>query len=317
MRVLVTGGLGFVGWVVAARLAERGDEVVALTRGPLPAATAPPAGVEVAAADLRDLDALRQVVAGGGFDGACHLGGLARVRDSHADPAAYTEVNTGGTANLLRAVAEVPGPPPRLVLASTAAVLGGAGDGDGPPGPLAEDHPALPASPYGASKLAAERAVAAAAEAGAVGAVTLRAFSVAGAYLGHGDADRTRILPKALAVAAGHAPHVELNGDGSAVRELTHVADLADAFALALDAARPGTHRLYHAGTGDGVTMLDLLAAVERITGRPVPTVRRPPAPEARSVVANPARIRAELGWRPARSSLDRIVGDAWAAVSG
>jgi UDP-glucose 4-epimerase len=147
--------------------------------------------------------------------------------------------------------------------------------------------------------------------------VTLRAFAVAGAYRGHGDADRSRILPKALAVAAGDAPYVELNGDGSAVRELTHVADLADAFALALDAARPGVHRLYHAGTGKGITMLDLLAAVERITGRRVPTVRRPPASEARSVVADPLRIQAELGWRPVRSDLDRVVADAWAAVGG
>lgn len=310
MRVLVTGGLGYLGWVVAARLAERGDDVVALSSGRRAARVAPPPGVAVVAADLCEPDQVGQLVRAGRYGGVCHLAGLTRVRDSFADPEAYWQVNAGGTANLLSALAAARGEPPRFVLASTAAVLG---DSDGTP--LAEDHRPAPANPYGASKLAAEASVASAAAAGRVAGVVLRPFSVAGAYGRHRDTDLSRILPKALAVAAGQAPHVQINGDGSAVREFTHVADLADAFALALDAARPGGCPVYHAGTGQGVTVARLLSVVEEVTGRPVATVHRPAAREARAVLANPTRIRDDLRWRPARSDLGRIVADAWAAV--
>src|SRR5690606_29269558 len=106
-----------------------------------------------------------------------------------------------------------------------------------------------------------------------------------------------------------------LNGDGSAVRELVHVADLADAYVLALDAARPGDHRVYNVGSGTGVSVAEVLAAVRRVTARPVPVERRPAADEPQALVADSRRIRAELGWTPRRSDLDTIVADAWAAA--
>jgi UDP-glucose 4-epimerase len=306
VRVLVTGGLGYVGRVVAARLAAAGHQVTALGRG---GGDGPP-GVAVARADLLDRAALGAVVGAGGFEAVCHLAALTRVRESFADPVATWAVNVGGTIALLEALEA----PVRLVLASTGAVYGPTA-----PVPVAEDAPVRPSSPYAASKAAAEQLVGAAAAAGRVGAVTLRACNVAGAArgLGHGDPDGTRLLPAALAAAAGRREAFTMHGDGSVVREFVHVADLADAWLLALEAAAPGRHLVYNVGSGEGVSVGEVLAAVERVTGRRVPVQRRPSADEPAALVADSARIRAELGWAPARSGIDRIVADAWAVLAG
>jgi UDP-glucose 4-epimerase len=309
MRVLVTGGLGYVGRVVAARLAEAGHEVTALTSSAAEPRRGPPEGVGVARADLLDRRRLARVVAEGGFAGVCHLAARTRVRESFADPLGTFAVNLTGTLHLLDALAGR-GQPARLVLASTGAVYG-----PGAPVPAGEDAPAAPTNPYAASKLAAEQLVGFQAATGALAAVSLRCFNVAGAVGGHGDRDLSRLLPKALAVAKGGADRLEVNGDGSAVRELVHVADLADAYLLALESAWPGCHEVYNVGSGTGVRVRELVAAVERVTGRPVAVVHGPPRDEPAVLVADSARIAARLGWRPRRSDLDRIVADAWAAT--
>jgi UDP-glucose 4-epimerase len=308
LRILVTGGLGFAGRAVAARLAGEGHEVTAMTRSP-PAAQAPP-GVAVARADLLDRAALAQVVGAGRFDAVCHLAALTSVRDSFADPAATWAVNVGGTIALLEAMAGLGhAGAVRLVFASTGAVYGPQA-----PVPVAEDAPLRPSSPYAAAKEAAERLIGFQAAAGRLAAVTLRVFNVAGAAAGHGDPDGRRLVPAALAAAAGQVSGFALNGDGSVVREFVHVADLADAWLLALDAARPGEHLVLNAGSGVGVSVREVLDTVERVTGRSVPVIRRPPADEPAALVADSGRIRAELGWAPERSSIERIVADAWAA---
>jgi UDP-glucose 4-epimerase len=315
VRVLVTGGLGFVGRAVAARLAEAGHEVTALTRA-AGARDAPP-GVAVARADLLDRAALGAVAADGRFDAVCHLAALTRVRDSFADPVATWAVNVGGTIALLEALAR---PRPvrsacgrfvRFLFASTGAVYGPQA-----PVPVGEDAPVAPSSPYAASKAAAEQLIGAAAATGRLGAVTLRACNVAGAAGGRADPDGSRLVPAALAAAAGRRAGFVMNGDGSVVRELVHVADLADAWLLALEAARPGRHLVLNAGSGTGVSVAEVIGAVEHVTGRPVPVIRRPPADEPAALVGDSRRIRAELGWAPARSSLERIVADAWVALA-
>ncbi len=311
MRVLVTGGFGFVGGAVAMRLADAGHDVTLLTRGRDRPAN-PPVDAEVSVADLRDPDQLGKVVAGHRFEGVCHLAGLVRVRESFDDPAAYFQANVGGTANLLAVLARAAGRtgrPVRLVFASTAAVYGqAAGE------PISEDHPLAPTSPYGASKLAAEQLIGYQAATGVLAAVTLRGFAIAGAIGSHGDTDLSRIIPKALAVAAGHAPHVGVNGDGSAVREFTHVADVADAYLLALTAARPGEHLVCNVGTGQGVTVRQALDAVEDVTGQRLPVVLRPAANEPPALLADTRRIQDWLGWQPHHSKLNEIVAAAWRA---
>jgi len=306
VRVLVTGAAGFVGYAVADRLRRDGHEVWGLVRsgGPLPD------GVDRIAGDVRDDAGLRAAFTRR-FDAVCHLAALVRARESRADPVAYWRTNVGGTLAVLHALAGQPAPA-RLVVASTCAVYGEHTDGR-----VTEDVPARPTNPYGSSKLAADRAVADLAATGAVGAVSLRAFNVAGGLPGHGDRDETRLVPKAVSVAQGRADELVVNGDGSVVRDYVHVADMADAFARALDACRPGHWTAYNVGAGRRSTIADVVDAVEAVAGRRLPVRHRPPAAEPAALLADAGRIGRELGWRPERSDLRRIVADAYAAAGG
>lgn len=303
---MVTGALGFVGQAVSRRLLADGHEVVALTRSSPSLIRPLPPGAELCVGDLRDAEAVARAV--DGVDAVCHLGALTRVRDSADDPVRYYDVNVGGTLNLLRALERRAGVVPHLVFGSTAAVYGSRD------GILAETGPAAPANPYGASKLAAEQAVAHLAATGRIAAVILRCFNVAGAVDGLGDPDLTRIIPRTLAVAAGSGT-LMINGDGSAVREYTHVTDVASAFALALAAAEPGAAPVYNVGSGVGVTLAEVVATAEKVTGRVVAREHQPEKPEVRVLVADSAKIRSELGWEPVSSSLEQILGDGWAAL--
>ncbi|MGH3645992.1 MAG: NAD-dependent epimerase/dehydratase family protein [Micromonosporaceae bacterium] len=307
MRVLVTGGLGFLGRAVAIELLAHGHEVDLLTRGNRP--VPPPDGAKVVEADLLDRDAIRQVVREGQYEGVCHLAALTRVRDSFEQPLTYYDVNVGGTLNLLHALAETDPPAPvRLVYTSTNAVYGTR------EGRLTEDMEPHPESPYAASKLAAEHLIGYHAAAGALAAVTLRCFNIAGAVDGYGDNDPTRLIPNVLRAAAGKLPHLTVNGDGSAVREYVHVADVASACRLALEKATPG-HDIYNIGTGEGLSINDIIEATERVTGRPVRVMNGPAKSEPHTLVADSSRAQQVLDWRPAKSSVGTIVEDAWSAT--
>ncbi|MGF7238736.1 MAG: NAD-dependent epimerase/dehydratase family protein [Frankia sp.] len=311
-RVLVTGAGGFIGGVVTERLSAAGHQVTALVRNPRSAAGLP-AGVEPAVADLLDPAELAAAGIGRGFDAVCHLGALTRVRDSRREPVRYFAVNVGGTVNLLEALgrgADRTGVAPIIVFASSCAVYGNGSDT-----PIPETALPLPNHPYGASKFAAEQVIAHLAETGRVGAVLLRSFNVAGAVATHQDRDPTRLLPAALAAAAGLTDAVDVNGDGSVVREYLHVADLADAYVAAVATGRPGRARVYNVGSGVGVSVNEVLASVERVTGREVPRRIRPPATEPRTLVSDSVRARTELRWSSPRSRIDDIVSDAWEAM--
>ncbi|QXJ20462.1 UDP-glucose 4-epimerase [Actinomadura graeca] len=299
MRVLVTGAAGFVGYAVGRRLAAAGHEVDGLVRRP---DARLPDGVRPVHGDLLDPGGLPR----GPYDGVCHLAALTRVRESFAEPLRFFAANVQGTVNLLRAVGGT-----RVVYASTAAVYG-TPDRQ----PIPETEGTAPTSPYGASKLAAEQAVRFHARTGEIGAVVLRTFNVAGSVDGRPDPDETRLIPKALAVAAGRAPHLEINGDGAAVREYLHVDDLAAAHVSALEAVRPGEDRVYNVGSGAGAAVHEVVAAVREVTGRPVPTLSRPPRPEPPVLLCDATAITGGLGWRPARSSLPEIIAGSWDALT-
>ncbi len=306
MRVLVTGAFGYVGRAVTRRLIEADHEVVALSgQGHSEEDQASVYGV--VSADLGERLGLDTAVAG--VDAVCHLAALTGVRESFKRPNEYRAINTEGTVALLEAATAEgrrTGRPLRFVQASTAAVYGAPAKQ-----PIDEDAAPDPTSPYGASKLAADEAVRACASAGAIAAVSLRAFNVAGSVGGNGDPSRTRIIPKTLRVAAGLEPALRINGDGSAVRDFVHVDDLARAYLLALDACRAGEYRCYNVGaTGAGVR--EIVATAEAVTGQDVPVVHDPPQPEPPVLLADTRRIRAELGWSPQRSSLTELVSDTW-----
>jgi UDP-glucose 4-epimerase len=305
MRTLITGGYGFVGQALSRRLTELGHDVVRLARKPVP-----PGSPSTVVGDLRDRAAVAQVIADGGFDGVVHLAALTRVRDSIADPLGYFETNLSGTVHLLAALdqeARRTARPARLVFASTGAVYGAR------EGRLDETEPCRPVHPYGAAKHAAEQVIGYQAATGRLAAISLRCFNVAGALPGLPDPELSRLIPKTLAVAAGEAEKLQVNGDGSAQREYTHVADVAEAYVLALAAVTAGEHRVFNVGSGTGVSVSQVIEAVRRHTGRDVPIEWRPAAAESQFLVADSGRIRAELGWSPGCSELDRLIADGWA----
>ncbi|HZM83230.1 MAG TPA: NAD-dependent epimerase/dehydratase family protein [Candidatus Limnocylindrales bacterium] len=302
MRVLVTGGLGFVGRAVVTELERHDHQVLTLTHS---AGAAPIDQATVIKADLRAAAELTDALKPLGIEGVCHLAALTSVRDSIAHPMDYYDTNLSGTLHLLRAVPE--GIP--VIMTSTSAVYGSAR-----PGGLGEDAPQNPENPYAASKLAAEQLLAFTSAAGSIGSVVLRCFNIAGAVNHHGDPDASRIIPAALRAAAGQIPHVTVNGDGTAVREFTHVLDIASGVRLALEAAQLGEHHTFNIGTGEGHQIIEIIRLARTVTGRHIEVVHRPAATEAHTLISNPQKIRDSLGWRPTRSGIRQIIEDAWAA---
>ena len=304
MRVLVTGAAGFVGYAVAALLVEQGHEVTGLTRSGV---SALPQGVQRLEGDLRTPETLPRVIAE--VEGVCHLAGLTKVRESRIAPVDYWRTNLGGTLAILDELASAHAG--RVVLASTCTVYG-----EQAKQPISETAAVAPGNPYATSKLAADQAAGDLAATGAIGAISLRAFNVAGALPGHTDRDTTRLIPQLLAVQQGQAPELVINGDGTAVRDFVHVADMATAFALALGACEPGTWRAYNVGSGHPSTVHDVIATTEIVTGRPVLRRHTTAAHEPAALLADSTRIRSELGWRPRRSSLPEIIADAWTVLN-
>jgi len=303
----VTGAAGYIGWAVVHELLASGDQVVALTHR---TDTSFPATVEKRHADLLDRASLTAAMEN--VEGICHLAALTHARASVEHPTRYYRANVTGTLNLLDAMTESrQGPVSRIVLASTCQVYGAP-----ELQPISEDADVRYINPYAASKVAAEQLLGWQAATGAVGATTLRIFNAAGAAAGHGDLDPSRIIPKAVAVALGSAPQVNVNGDGTAIRDFVDVKDVARAFVLALHASEPGGHAIYNVGAAPA-SVLDVIAAVERVTGRSV-RVQHQPAhrAEAPTLTADTSRIRAALGWRAESSALDRIVHGQWSAVT-
>lgn len=312
MKLLVTGGAGYVGSVVASQLIEAGHETVVLdnlSKGHEPAV---PDGARLTVGDLLDVDLLRGVLAGG-FDGVLHFAALSLVGESVEQPGLYYRNNVCGTLNLLDAMrgAGVG----RLVFSSTAAVYGVPGTV-----PIPETAPALPTNPYGASKLAVDRMIGAYAAAHGLAATSLRYFNVAGASGRFGEDHRpeTHLIPLVLRAAAGGDP-VRIFGtdydtrDGTAVRDYIHVEDLGRAHLLALEAAESGEHRIYNLGNGAGFSVREVVAAARRATGARIETVEAPRrAGDPPVLVASSDRIRAELGWKPEKPELEAMISDAW-----
>jgi UDP-glucose 4-epimerase len=315
MRLLVTGGAGYIGSVVAARLVADGHEVVVLDDLSTGHADAVPAGAEFVIGDLRK-DA-GQVLATG-VDAVLHFAAKSLVAESVREPRLYWDHNLGGTLALLEAMCAAS--VRRIVFSSTAATYGEQGDAA-----IEETAPPRPASPYGASKLAVDTALAEHARMHGIGAVSLRYFNVAGAYLdgasgwlGERHSPETHLIPNVLAVALGQQAQLSIFGDdyptrdGSCIRDYIHVTDLATAHVLALAACIPGRHVIYNLGSGTGYSNLEVLRTCREVTGLVVPaqiSERRPGDPAV--LIASSALIGRELGWRPERD-LRAMVQDAW-----
>lgn len=291
MRVLVTGANGYLGRAVVHLLSRAGHEPIAMVRKRIS-----PSQTAARVADLLDDAALREAL--DGAEAVCHLAGLAGARESITEPLRYFRVNTGGTVALLEAMSAVG--VSRIVFASTGSIYG-----TPERQPMTESLPDAPPHPYAASKLAAEWALHAEAGTGRLSAAVLRLMNVAGGA----DPDPTRLIPRTFA-AALNGSALEVNGDGSAVRDYLHIDDAAAAFVACLEKTPPGVFERYLIGSGQGSSILDVVAAVEQQTGRRIQLIHRPPAPEPAASVSDPAKAAAELGWYPRHSELAGIVRD-------
>lgn len=313
MRVLVTGGAGYIGSVVAARLLAGGAEVVVVDDLSTGHADAVPPG---AVFHRRSITELGPVLGDWAVDAVIHFAARSLVAESARDPAPYWRNNVLGSLALLDAMREHG--VTRIVFSSSAATYGEVAEQ-----PIVETAPTRPSSPYGASKLAVDLALADYARAYGLAAVSLRYFNVAGALhepdgrsYGERHAVETHLIPNALAAVDG-GPPLTLFGtdyptpDGTCVRDYVHVVDLADAHVRALDAAEPGRHHVVNLGSGHGYSVRDVLRTVAEITGREVPHVeagRRAGDPPI--LVASNARAAELLGWAP-RRDLRLMVADA------
>lgn len=313
MRLLVTGGAGYVGGVCAAVLLERGHEVVIIDDLSTGNRDGVPPGATFVEGSV--IDTVTGVFAEHGpFDGVLHFAAQSLVGESVLDPAKYWHGNVETALALLDAI--VASGTPRLVFSSTAATYG-----EPEITPITEDMPTAPTNTYGATKLAIDAAITGYARAYRFTATSLRYFNVAGAYGGFGENRRveTHLIPLVLQVALAQRQAISVFGtdwptpDGTAVRDYIHVADLADAHLLALGAGTPGEHRIFNLGSGTGFSVREVIEACRRVTGLPIPSVdteRR--AGDPAILVASSAKAIAELGWQPTRTDLDEVVADAW-----
>ena len=312
MRLLVTGGAGYIGSVVATQLIEAGHEVTVLDDLSTGHRDAVPDGAAFVEADITEAADVLQ-----GVDAVLHFAAKALVGESVAHPERYWQTNVVGTLGLLAAM-QAAGVR-TLVFSSTAATYGTPSVS-----PITEDTPAVPINPYGQSKLAVDHILTGMAAAHGLAAVSLRYFNVGGAYGGRGERHdpETHLIPNLLAVAAGHRDEAAVFGtdyptrDGTAVRDYLHVEDLGRAHLRALDAARAGTHQIYNLGTGTGYTVREVIEACRRVTGHPIPAADHPRRPGDPPVLVASGRLAAEhLSWTP-RHDLGRIVADAWAFMT-
>ena len=316
MKLLVTGGAGYVGSVCAAHLVDAGHEVAVLDDLSTGHRDAVPTEARFIEADLAQ--AADEVLADG-FDGVLHFAAKSLVGESVQRPELYWRGNVVTAVELLDAMLRHG--TPRLVFSSTAATYG-----EPEEVPIREDAPARPTNPYGASKLAIDHAIGSYARAHGLAATSLRYFNVAGAHgrFGERHAVETHLIPLVLQVAAGQRERAQIFGDdwptpdGTCIRDYIHVDDLAAAHLLALTHAVPGAHAIYNLGSGTGFSVREVVEACRTVTGHPIPaTVVPRRAGDPAVLVASSAAASEALGWRPEKTDLLTIVSDAWRFAQG
>lgn len=317
MRILMTGGAGYVGSACLRWLLKRGHDPVAydnLTEGNV--AAVPDPDRRLIEGDILDPDGLIAAMTGGGFDAVMHFAALAIVPESVTDPDRYWTTNVVGTLNVLNAMRAAG--VPRIVFSSTAATYAFTDKM-----PLTEADLQDPQTPYGTSKLAAERLIADFSRAYDLGYAILRYFNASGADIdgGYGEDRRheTHLIPLVFAAALGHREAITVFGDdwptpdGTCVRDYIHTQDLASAHERCLEAIEPGLGRAYNLGSGVGCSVLDVIKAAEAVSGRSIPVrigPRRPGDPAV--LVASSEKIQRELGWSMTSSDLETIVESSW-----
>jgi UDP-glucose 4-epimerase len=312
MKLLVTGGAGYIGSVMTAYFLEAGHEVVIIDNLSRGYREAVPEGAHFIEGDISDL--VDHVSKADGVDAVIHLAAYAYVGESVEHPDIYWQNNVANTVALLEAMRELD--ITKLVFASSCATYGIPDNL-----PITEEMPARPINPYGMTKLAMDMALSSYAQAYGFSATSLRFFNVAGTYKDFGERHNpeTHIIPLALSVAAGRTPYFSLFGDdyetpdGSCIRDYIHVADLAEAAGLALDNLKQGEHTIYNLGNEGGFSNKEIIAAVEKVTGKNIEVRVKPRRPgDPPKLVSTSQKIKKELGWKPRYPQLQAIIESTW-----
>jgi UDP-glucose-4-epimerase GalE len=315
MRILVTGGAGYIGSHTVRLLLSRGHDVWVYDnlscghRGAVPAE-------RLLVGDLNETPRLDQILMEKRIEAVIHFAAFTYVGESVQHPAKYYQNNVVNTLGLMECLRRHR--VERFVFSSTAATYG-VPEGS----PITEDTLQKPINPYGQSKLTVERALGDYCQAYKWGFAALRYFNAAGASsdmsIGEDHDPETHLIPLVLYNVQGRRPHIEIFGtdyptaDGTCVRDYIHVEDLAEAHLLALERLQPGLAMHYNLGIGRGYSVREVIRSVEEVTGKKV-TVKEGPrrAGDPAVLVASSAKIQCELGWRPRCTDLRPIVETAW-----
>jgi UDP-glucose 4-epimerase len=318
MKILVTGGAGYIGSVLTALLLEAGHEPTVLDNLSVGHRDAVPPQVKFIESDLLDPDATNAALKSDHFDAVMHLAAKALVVESAAKPGLYMRHNLVGAINLVEAM--LAAGVPKIIVSSTTATYG-----EPLQLPIQEDAQTKPTNAYGASKLAVDHFLTFATQAHGFSAVSLRYFNVAGAYgrLGERHEVETHLIPNLLK-AAQAGSQFELYGtdfptpDGTCIRDYVHVQDIAQAHILALKStiAPAGAHDIFNLGNGEGFSNRQVFDAAQEVTGRRIKLTQKPARPgDPARLVAGNTKARRVLGWRPAKPHVQTMIADAWAFI--
>ena len=314
MNVLVTGGAGYVGSIVAEELLNKGYKVVILDNLQQGHKEAVLPEAELVTADICDAEALGRDFHRYQIDAVMHMAAETVIEYSMTDPRRYFHNNIVGGINLLDIMLKHQ--VDKLIFSSSAAIYG-----EPQSTPIEEDHPKLPVNSYGESKLMFEQILNWYGKAYGLKHVSLRYFNAAGAteLLGEDHRPETHLIPNVLKAALDKDNPVSIFGtdyptkDGSCIRDYVHITDIAQAHILALERIEQLSARAYNLGNGEGYSVLEVLEAAKKVAGTDIPieiSPRRPGDPAV--LVASSERARSELGWKPQFTELGSIVDSAW-----
>jgi len=324
MKILVTGGAGYIGGTVAGLLASKGHQAVVYDNLSKGRKDLLPAGVGFVEGDVSDRGKIENLFieakkAGQPFDGVLHFAAFIEAGESMVKPEIFFRNNTAATLSLLEAI-HAHGPK-RLVFSSTAAVYG-----EPEKTPIREDAKLEPTNAYGESKLLVEHMLRWFNRIHGLRYASLRYFNVAGAPEGpqgitRGEAHEpeTHLIPLVLDVALGRRASIKIFGDdyptkdGTCIRDYIHVSDLADAHLLALGALEKTDRIIYNLGNGQGFSVREVIESARRVTGHPIPAEICPRrAGDPAVLIASSERAIKEMGWKPRYTDLDSILKTAW-----
>jgi UDP-glucose 4-epimerase len=314
VKILVTGGAGYIGGTVTKLLLERGHAVVVYDNLCHARRSMVPAGATFIEGDVADSKRLEEIFDGDSFAGVMHFAALIEAGDSMRKPETYFRNNTAATLGLLDAMLKKN--LKKLVFSSTAAVYG-----EPVSTPILESAALVPTNPYGESKLLVEQMLSWIHRVHGLRYASLRYFNVAGAVPGRGEDDEpeSHLIPLILDVALGRRKSIKIFGqdyptpDGTCIRDYIHVQDLAEAHLLAFEGLDVRDRMIYNLGNGVGFSVREVVESVRRVTGHPIPVEELPRRPGDPAVlIAGSGKIETELGWKPKYLELDDIVRSAW-----